>query len=81
MAVGCLDQTSCAHDADEVCMLNSLAAMPALASARACDQRRGARMPSLKCAIYNGLTPSADAWFAGCLQLSGGACHPPHDWK
>jgi hypothetical protein len=88
MVVGCMDNSTCATDDDERCVIMNLAQAPADASERACfdrlppQQRAPLSKAGRMCTLYSGLTPGADAWFAGCLTAPAAAsCTPPLDWK
>ena len=69
----CMDKSSCAHDADEACVVTARRTKAAEACAAKHDRM---------CVVLDGLTPRADAEVTACYERGdGGSCRPPFDWK
>jgi hypothetical protein len=74
----CIDHASCAHDADEACVLGPGPAR----QTRALCERGAVSGGDVPCSLWSGLSPGADASIAACLSSGGGdRCMPPLDWK
>jgi hypothetical protein len=71
----CIDGTACGHDLDEGCVFSSTGHTKA---APACFAAGGG---FARCAVLNGLTPSADAKATACFDKGGDGCTPDMEWK